>query len=95
MGSAVCMFNVWRGWASICYIRQYASSSTQWVTRELYLLYPRPQEAPHQELEPLKLSLYNNQLEIRLRIHISRLVFHQFNLPQSVSDPSLAHQRKL
>lgn len=54
---------------------------------DVYLLNPRSQETPHKELESLKLCLYNDELEIRLRIHIPRLVFHKLNL-RTISQPN-------
>lgn len=48
-----------------------------------YLLYPRSQEASNKELEPLEFRLDDDQLEIRLRVHVAGLVFDQFNLPTS------------
>lgn len=50
----------------------------EWMCIDLF--YPSPQEAPDQEFEPLQLRLYDDQLEVRLGIHATRLVFHHFNL---------------
>jgi hypothetical protein len=54
-----------------------------------YLFYPRPQKASDEELESLQFRLYDDQLEIRLGIHVARLVFDKFNLPAplATSDP--------
>lgn len=51
---------------------------------ELHLLHPRSKEAPDEELEPLELRLYHDQLEIRLRVHIPRLVLHELDLQEAV-----------
>lgn len=50
------------------------------VGREKDLGYPRPQERPHKEFEPLELGLNDYEAEIRFRVHVARLRFHQINL---------------
>jgi hypothetical protein len=46
-----------------------------------HLLYPCPQEAAHKKLEPLQLGLDDDQFEIRLRVHVARLILNQLDLP--------------
>jgi phage-related protein len=46
-----------------------------------HLFYPRSQKAPDEEFEPLQFRLYDDQFEIRLGVHVARLVFDKFNLP--------------
>ena len=53
-------------------------------TGKTYLLYPCPQKAPNQKLEPLKFRLDDNKFKVRLRIHIARLIFHELNLSSSI-----------
>jgi hypothetical protein len=52
-----------------------------------HLLQSRAQEAADQELEALEFRLDNDELEIRLRIHIPCLVFHKLNLPTPLALP--------
>lgn len=54
------------------------------VIERQYLLQSRPQKAPNQKLKSLQLRLNNNQLEIRLRVHIPRLIFDKLNLPPTL-----------
>lgn len=49
-----------------------------WAT---HLLQSRPQEAPDQELEALEFCLDDDEFEVRLRVHVPRLVFYKLNLP--------------
>lgn len=56
------------------------------IVQQPYLLYPRPQKTPHQKLEALEFRLYDDEFEIRLRIHIPRLVLHKLNLA-AISPP--------
>lgn len=52
--------------------------------------YPRPQERPHKEFEPLEFGLDDDEAEIGFRIHVACLCLHQVDLPvpikRSVSD---------
>jgi hypothetical protein len=52
---------------------------------EQYLLDPRSQEAPYKEFEPFEFRLNDDQLEVRLGIHVARLVLDQFNLAASLA----------
>jgi hypothetical protein len=51
------------------------------LLQSAYLLYSGPQEAAHKELEPLQLRLDDDQLEVRLWVHVARLVLNQLDLP--------------
>jgi hypothetical protein len=57
----------------------------------MYLGYTCAQKAPYEELEALQFRLYDDQLEIRLRIHIARLVLNKFNLSPIVSSRPKMH----
>jgi hypothetical protein len=62
-------------------IEGWSAQQTQTHFPRAYLLYPCPEEAPHKELEPLQLGLDDNQLEIRLGVHVARLILNQLDLP--------------
>jgi hypothetical protein len=51
------------------------------LQQSAYLLYSGPQEAAHKELEPFQLRLDDDQLEVRLWVHVARLVLNQLDLP--------------
>ena len=56
-----------------------------------HLLQPGPQKAPDQKLKPLQLRLHNDELEIGLRVHAARLLFHELNLPTPLAQHSQPH----
>lgn len=50
-----------------------------------HLFYPCPQKTPDKKLESLQFSLYDDESEVRLRVHIPCLVFDKFNLAASLA----------
>jgi hypothetical protein len=62
---------------------------------EQYLPNPRSQEAPHKEFEPFQFRLNDDQLEVRLGIHIARLVLDQFNLAASLALSAIIARRAM
>ena len=84
---AVCCARMWRGCWSIYKAivstplqpPMYATPAS--AAPRTHLLQPGPQKAPDQKLKPLQLRLHNDELEIGLRVHAARLLFHELNLP--------------